>query len=181
MQSSTNKENISARIFLTDVAGVFNNDLTMRVGDIERALEQQIQEDELRLKANLAEQNKLRPHVIRYRDLERDEKMRKTRMRRIIATLGTDRFKTLSRDARQGKDISNEIGTVTCSDLPLWELMAVIVEQRPGIQVLELQLALEHFERKASRQAIESALDTHRDEFEERRRENRPHRAAIAA
>jgi hypothetical protein len=48
----------------------------------------------------------------------------------------------------------------------LWEVMVAIVEQKPGIQVIELQLALEHFGRKTSRQAIESALATHKNEFE---------------
>jgi len=138
----------------------------MRLADIEQALIQQIKEDERQLKLNNAAQSKLRPLVMQFRDLERDEKTRTTRMRRIMAALGPDRFETLNKSMRAGKDVSNTIGTVTADDLPLWEVMWAIVEQKPGIQVIELQFALEHFGRKVSRQAIESALATHRNEFE---------------
>lgn len=140
--------------------------LIVRLADIERALRQQFSEDAKQLKLNHEKQNKLRPMVMQFRDLEKDEKARSTRMRRIIATLGPDEFETLDKSMRAGKDVSKTIGTVTTDDLPLWEVMAAIVEQKPGIQVIELQLALEHFGRKTSRQAIESALATHRNEFE---------------
>jgi hypothetical protein len=138
----------------------------MRIADIEKALTQQFKLDKKHLEQNFAEQNKLLPFVMRFRDLQKDAGSRERRMRRIIATLGEDEFETLSKSLREGEDVSNTIGTVTSGDLPLWEVMAAIVEQKPGIQVIELQLALEHFGRKTSRQAIESALMTHKNEFE---------------
>ena len=166
MEAGIEVRNNSATNTLTGVADRFTTESTMRVADILRALEQQIEEDFSRLKAALDEQNELRPKVIRYRDLDRDVDTRKLRVRRIQATLGTRRFEALSRSLKDGKDVSNEIGVPTADDLPLWELMTVIVEQKPGIEVSELQLALEHFGRKASRQALESAFDSHRDVFE---------------
>ncbi len=161
----TQSRNIDSRNVLTYVESSFSLAL-VRLDDIERALLQQFTEDTKQLKLNHEEQNRLRPHVMRHRDLLRDEEARNTRLRRIMAALGTDRFETLDKSMRAGKDVSKTIGTVTADDLPLWEVMVAIVEQKPGIQVIELQLALEHFGRKTSRQAIESALATHKNEFE---------------
>ncbi|HZB88704.1 MAG TPA: hypothetical protein VE291_08620 [Terracidiphilus sp.] len=137
----------------------------MRLADLERALEQQLTEDKKQLKQVHAAQNKLRPMVQRFNHLEGEARTRNTRMRRVISVLGSDSFETLNRSMRSGKDISKTIPTVTTDDLPLWEWMVAIVEQWPGIQVIELQLALEHFDRKTSRQSIESALNTHSDKF----------------
>lgn len=161
--------NIESIKFFTFVDSMFNV-IFVRLADIERALLQQFNEDVRQLKVNHEEQNELRPVVMRYRDLEKDEKARSTRMRRIIAVIGTDEFETLDKSMRSGKDVAKTIGTVTADDLPLWEVIAAIVEQKPGIQVVELQLALEHFGRKTSRQAIESALATHKNEFETKTR-----------
>ncbi len=150
---------------MTDLESLFTIRL-MRIADIEKALTQQIKLDKKHLAQNFAEQNDLLPSVMRFRDLQKDAAARERRIRRIIATLGEDKFETLSKSLREGEDVSNVIGTVTSGDLPLWEVMAAIVEQKPGIQVIELQFALEHFGRKTSRQAIESALTTHKSEFE---------------
>ncbi len=151
---------------LTNVDSGFNVDRMLRIGDIEKALEQQFREDERQLSLNYAEQSKLRPKIIRYRNLENEAKTREIRMRRVMAVLGEDRFKTIKEFAREGKNISKMVTLAIDFDVPLWEAITAIVEQAPGIQVVELQHTLEHLGRKASRQAIESALATHKDDFE---------------
>ncbi len=50
--------------------------------------------------------------------------------------------------------------------MPLWLAMKAIVEQTTEVQVVDLQDALEYFKIKASRQAIESALASHKETFE---------------
>jgi hypothetical protein len=162
----TEKQRFDSTLHLTDVASALHNDTMLRLGDIEKALEQQFREDEHQLKLNHAEQAKLRPKIIRYRDLEGQAKTRETRMRRIMALLGEDRFQTVREHAKAGRDVSKTVALAVDFDVPLWEAIAAIVEQTPGIQVVELQHALEHLGRKASRQAIESALATHKDDFE---------------
>lgn len=157
--------NIDSRKVLTSVESAFKMRV-MRIADIERALVQQAKLDRKQLAENFDEQNKLLHHIMRYRDLQKDAATRQSRLRRIIATLGDEHFENLQESRKDGQDISETIGTVTSDTLPLWEIMAAIVEQKPGIQVVELQLALEHFGRKTSRQAIESALATHKSEFE---------------
>jgi hypothetical protein len=48
--------------------------------------------------------------------------------------------------------------------------MRAIVEQVTEVQVVDLQDALEYFGKSASRQAIESALASHKETFETRTR-----------
>ncbi len=163
---NTETRNIDSTNILTDVDSRFSVDRMLRLGDIEKALEQQFREDQRQLKLNYTEQNRLRPKVIRYRYLENDAKARETRMRRIMAVLGEDRFRGMRESVKAGVDVSKMVSLAVSFDVPLWEAIAAIVEQAPGIQVVELQHALEHLGRKASRQAIESALATHKDEFE---------------
>jgi hypothetical protein len=153
----------STNIF-TDVESTFTIP-AVRLGDITKALEQQLREDERALKLNYSEQSKLRPKIIRYRHLEHDAKIRETRIRRIMTLLPEDRFVSVRQSIKAGADVSKQV-SLSIVDVPLWEAMAAIVEQMPGIQVIELEHALEHLGRKASRQAIESALATHKNEFE---------------
>lgn len=138
----------------------------MRLDDIQFALRQQLAEDERQLNLIHKKQNELRPAYMQYNDLVREEKTRDTRRRRVIAALGADNFETLDKSMRAGKNIAKTLGTVTADDLPLWEVMYAIVEQKPRIQVVELQLTLEYLGRKTSRQSIESALATHKNDFE---------------
>jgi hypothetical protein len=161
----TQFRNIDSTINLTDVDSSFTVRL-VRLDDIKIALRQQLEEDERQLTLIHEKQNKVRPAWLQYNDLVTQEKLRDTRRRRVIAALGTDNFETIGKSMRSGKDVSKTLGTVTSDDLPLWEAMHAIVEQRPGIQVVELQLVLEHLGRKTSRQAIESALATHGNEFD---------------
>jgi hypothetical protein len=141
----------------------------IRFTDIEKRLDLQYQTDYKYLKRNYAEQNKLRPAVLRFRDLQREAKAREERAARIIKVLGEEKFADQREELRSGSDISKDIFFDT-ENLPLWALMRAIVEQVEEIQVVELQDALEHFGQKASRQAIESALASHKEIFETKTR-----------
>ena len=142
----------------------------IRFGDIEKRLNQQFTEDERQLKKNYAEQNRLRPEVIRFNDLEREAKAREERMARVIMLLGEDKFIDTRRELLKGRDVSKEIVTNTDDKLPLWLAMKAIVEQTTELQVVDLQDTLQYFKIKASRQAVESALASHRETFETKTR-----------
>jgi len=58
------------------------------------------------------------------------------------------------------------VAVESLDDLPLWEAIAAILEQVSPIQICELQHLLDQFEKKVSRQAIESAIATHKELFE---------------
>jgi len=142
----------------------------IRFADIEKRLDQQYNEDARQLKKNYSEQNKLRPSVIRFNDLEREAKAREDRMARVVMLLGEDKFEDTRRELLKGKDVSKEIVTMTDDKLPLWAAMKALMEQVTDLQVVDLQDALEYFKIKASRQAIESALASHRETFETKTR-----------
>ena len=154
---------------LTCVASMCNAS-TMRFGDLAKALDQQIAADIKQLKANYSLQNKLRPAVLRFRDLESDNKTREERIQRIVALTGKESFEDLRKKMLSGYDVSNGISVAVDEALPLWMAMRAIVEQVLEIQVVELQHALDYFGRKTSRQAIESALASHKETFETKAR-----------
>jgi hypothetical protein len=138
----------------------------IRLSDIEKSLRQQLKADMKQLQSNYVEQNKLRPHVLRWRDLESDAKTREQRIQRTMALIGEDEFVSIQELIAAGNDVSNAIGVAIDGQLPLWMAIRAIVEQVSEIQVSDLQLALDHFNRKTSRQAIESALASHKETFE---------------
>lgn len=136
---------------------------SMIVADIERALIRQYEQDRKQIKQNAAEMEKLRAAWMRYRDLERNTESLEERMVRIVAAVGDEHFTTLR--GKDSADHSNEVSIVT-GDAPLWKAMAAIIEIKPGIQVVELHHVLESLGHKTSRSAIESALATHKNDFE---------------
>jgi hypothetical protein len=138
----------------------------IRFADIEKRLDQQYREDAKQLKKNYSEQNKLRPAVLRFSDLEREAKAREERMARVVMLLGEESFEDTRRELLKGMDVSKEITTNTPEKLPLWLAMKAVIEQVSELQVVDLQDALTHFGIIASRQAIESALASHKETFE---------------
>jgi hypothetical protein len=138
----------------------------LRHADIEKRLNQQYDADAKSLKANYARQNKLLAAVLEYRDLEQEAKAKEDRMRRVIELLGPDKFRDTREDQLAGKDVSKVISVNIDNKSPLWEAMRTILEQISEIQVVDLEDALLHFGKKASRQAIESALAAHKETFQ---------------
>jgi RNAse (barnase) inhibitor barstar len=163
---NTGIRNIDSIKIVTRVASVCHDVRMIRIADLKERLDQQYDADYDCLQENYAEQNKLRPAVLRFHDLEREAKAHEERAARIIAVLGEEKFKDKELNRRgAAKDIFFDT-----ENLPLWALMQAIVEQVTEIQVVDLQETLAFFKKKASRQAIESALASHKDVFVTRTR-----------
>ena len=94
--------------------------------------------------------------------------MLEDRMVRIIAAVGDKGFETLSGKGTKSSKPKDEVAVVS-GNTPLWKAIFAIVEVKPSIQVVELHHALESFGHRTSRSAIESALETHKDDFEIKR------------
>ena len=154
---------------LTRVESMCSISGVIRFADIKERLEQQYAADYEHLEKNYEEQNKLLPQVRKFNDLEREAKIRRERAARIIAVLGEQKFNDRDDDLKRSRSSAKGIYFDT-EGIPLWGLMAAIVEQVPEIQVVDLQAALEYFDRKASRQAVESALASHKETFETKTR-----------
>jgi len=161
--------NIDSTNKLTQVASSCSLAPVIRIADIKERLAQQYDSDYEYLEKNYEEQNKLLPQVRKFHDLEREAKTRRERAARIIAVLGEEKFRDRDEDLKRKRSGEKGIYFDT-EDVPLWGLMAAIVEQVPEIQVVDLQAALAYFGRKSSRQAIESALASHKETFETKTR-----------
>ena len=167
---NTENRNIDSTSNFTSVASTCIVSGMVRYTDIEKRMDQQYAADAKYLKGNYARQNKLLPAVLEFRDLETEAKTREDRMRRAIELLGEDKFIDARKDLLAGKDVSRESVVTTDDSSPLWEAMRTILAQVSEIQVIDLQDALLHFGKKASRQAIESALASHKETFEAKTR-----------
>jgi len=150
---------------LTTVASMYYGRGMVRYSDIEKRVEQQYNADAKSLKKNYARQNELLSAVMEFNDLEREARLREDRMRRSIELLGDDNFEDTRKAMLAGDDVSRDIVTTLNDESPLWESMRTILEQVPELQVVDLQDALLHFEKKPTRQAIESALGAHKEIF----------------
>jgi hypothetical protein len=163
----TGNRNIESTNNLTYVASKCTVGSVIRFADIEKRLDQQYAEDVKQLRKNYSEQNRLRSSVVRFHDLERDAKMRQERIARVVMLLRDNKFEHRE---PTGNDVSREIVVSVDDKPPLWLAMKAIVEQTTEVQVVDLQDALEYFKIKASRQAIESALASHKETFETKTR-----------
>ena len=150
---------------LTSIASPFSLTGMVRYKDIEKRLGQQYNADIKSLKQNYARQNELLGYVIEFRDLEREAKSREDRARRVIEMLGDDEFEDTRKEMLNGIDVSKEVVITTNDESPLWEAMQTVLEQTGELQVVDLQDTLLHFGRKVTRQAIESALGSHKETF----------------
>jgi hypothetical protein len=138
----------------------------IRLDDFTKALKAQLKADTADLEKNYAEQNKLREYYTRFRNLERQAQLTDERMQRTASLLGTGRFVKAKDRLRDGYDSSKEITLNAPNELPLWQAIVTIAEQISPVQVIDIEHILEHRGRKASRQAIDSALNAHKDVFE---------------
>jgi hypothetical protein len=100
----------------------------------------------------------LRPQFIRYRELSKEAEELERQVHAIVALARN------ALDERQINNISVDLPGIY-SDVPLWEMIQEIARQVVDIRIVELETILESLGHKMSRQAIESAINTHLDKF----------------
>jgi hypothetical protein len=146
-----------------------------RFRDIVKGLYQQAESETKEIHAMNDEMNELRRSYLRYRELAEQVKEKEERARiaaTLIANTSDEFFADYERDERLTRlctDAGIPVGDIALSlevyKVPMWKLIREIVRQTPEVQIVELENALHEFGAKTSRQAIESALETHRKEF----------------
>jgi len=139
----------------------------MRYGDIRKRLLSTHSSAGKRLAEIHKRQNELHAAYREYLDLLADAKRYEKRVARIDAALSeSDDFEDIKQSQKDGKDVSNKVTVVTNSATPLWEIMVAVLEETGEIQVIELELLLNSLGIETSRSALESALKTHKNEFD---------------
>lgn len=156
---------------LTTLGSRLSNRLMARHQDIAAGLAAQLKADTSDAHKISDEMNKLRSAFKKYRDLSAQLNGTTERIKSVLAVLADSKEKDIVETFELldslgiPLDIPSEIRTKT----PLWKLVREIVRQVVELQVVEIENALPYFGIKTSRQAIESAIDTHKDVFKSRK------------
>lgn len=165
MQTEIRK--LDTRKYVDNLHSPLHNSVVIRVSDITRALEQRLKADLSELRDIRKEQDKLRKEWMRYSDLDVQAKRTEERLRRTVGILGDDAMGDIE-DAEESDLVRSFV--ISLTDLTLWEVILGVLEQNGEIQIYELQHVLEQLGKKVSRQAIESAIATHKELFSIRTR-----------
>jgi len=154
------------RITVDNLSSICCNARVINASQVASALSQQSEADFDRLQRIEVEQKKLRPHYLRFLDLEEEKKAKVDRLRRTTSLI-PDHLKNVSWKAKKDEF---DAYIVTLAELTLWEAMLAILEHTGEIQLFELQHVLEQFGKAVTRGAIESAVKTHSQQLQARTR-----------
>lgn len=146
----------------------------MRLRELVRGLGIQSGRDDAELRKMIQERDRLYPAYLRYRELEEIISQKNERLSITFSLmLNAPILKAKEGDAfafKRSRIVEEESeallpGFKELSDFPLWKVIREIVRQTPEMQIISLEHTLKTFGVTVSRAAIESALETHKDEF----------------
>ena len=117
------------------------------------------------------ELKKLRSAYQRYRDLTAHLDSRVERVKIALALLAAKENEDIVEafEFLDGLGIALEAPTHMRDEVPLWKMIREIVRQVEEIRIVELENVIDSLKIKASRQALESAIDAHKRTFQIRR------------
>ncbi len=146
-----------------------------RTQDIVAALKFQLVADRKEIDRTYKEMSKLHAPYVKYRSLEARGKQLQEHIANTLALLGQKGDSKHSLPNSEFATIAVHSGIAETSEelrkrLPLWMLIAEILRHVSEIQVINLEEVLYWLRIKVSRQAIESAFETHGDLFKVKKR-----------
>ncbi len=160
---------------LTNLDSTLHNIRVARFMDIVDGLTRQVKTDAQEIHSMNNKMNELRTAYQKYRELAEQIKAKDERTRIAVGLISAvhhdDPAEDYDRDEKLAKLCEDagipvtEILQAEAWKAPLWKIVREIVRQTPEIQIVELENALRELGVKTSRQAIESAIETHRKEF----------------
>ena len=162
--------NLHTRQILTSLVSVLDN--TEMPGFIEghEAIRGQYEADAKHIAALNAELSKLRPAFLKYKELSAEHAAVEERFRVLLGMIGY----LFPEDKVRELDVIPGVAVESPQDerrkTPLWKVLRELARQVTEIRIVEMEAGLKQYGYKFSRQAIESAIDTHRDVFRSTRR-----------
>jgi hypothetical protein len=152
----------NATKLLTRVAYQRIKELRMlRIAQVIEAMKNQLKSDADEVQTMNAELQELLPKFRRYNEVSELARLREKRVQRLASMLGNHMGTADLRKALQQAD--TEVDDET--EYPLWQLILEIARQVPEIQAVELEETLDELGFDVSRQAIESAIRQHAEDF----------------
>jgi hypothetical protein len=148
---------------LTEFTSECNVTSMLRLKDFVKAFEVQIDDDTVALEKNRKSQAELIAAVVRYRKLQREEEQIEDRIRRNASLVDTSKLQRFNASDKEAA--GNAVAVRIDSEAPLWLSIYAILEQDSPLQVKDIEDVLEYCGRKSTRQAIDSALNAHKEFF----------------
>ena len=164
-----------SRKHLTGLESRFIVVSTMRSADVVTALEQQLDTDVEQIGKDYDEMEKLRSAYIKYKNLEEQTQQIKSRIKDTLALVAPENYMGSGMDDDKFITITERVGIAEGvndlrKELPLWAAMTQVLRHASELQVVNLQEILQFMNIQVSRQAIESALETHKELFRVKKR-----------
>lgn len=161
--SSTQEKTIDFLVWLLQTIDVAN------LSEIQKRMHDQLLTESAHLRKLYEEENFLRAALEQYRGVRGEITIRRRRANQLATLLGFDKIK-------KQKGIDPEVlkqAQESMTRVALWPAIALILEQVSELRIVELHKHLQKLGFKASRQAVESAIDYHKETFQTRATEKR--------
>ena len=138
--------------------------------DYHEALRDQYKSDSGRLIELDKQLNELRPKFVKYKDLSSERAEVEQRIRVLLAILGYLLSEEELRDLCERPGVQIESPVKERDQTSLWRVLRELVRQVNEIRIVDLEAVLKQYGFKVSRQAIESAIETHKKTFRSERK-----------
>jgi hypothetical protein len=140
-----------------------------KLSEIRRLFVDQLLTESAHLRSLTERESFLRSAVKEYREVVDEIKLRRQRRNQLAALIGFDQLKKQNGiDPETLNQLEESVTRVA-----LWPAIALTLEQRQEMRIVELHQELQKLGFKVSRQAVESAIDYHKDTFQTRTTEKR--------
>lgn len=165
MANANEQTKDDTRRLLTRLVSPLHNRCMPGFIEIHEALEKQYETDAARIAKLNTELSELRPAYVKYIETSKEHARIEERFRVLLGIIGylLPKEKIDELDVKPGVAVENpeaeRMGT------PLWKVIREISRQATEMRIIELEAALKQYGFKFSRQAIESAIDTHKEAF----------------
>jgi len=142
-----------------------------RFPDIVDGLEKQVAADASEIRKTGMELRKLRAAYLRYRDLTENLESRIERVKIVLGLLAEQKKWNVEEAVPFLDELGIEIETPADirDETSLWKLIREVVRQVEELRIVELENVMRELKVKASRQALEAAIDAHQRTFQVRR------------
>jgi hypothetical protein len=142
-----------------------------RFPDIIDGLEKQIAADATEIHKTGAELQKLRSAYQRYRELTDNLDSRIERVRIVLGLLAEQEKWNVGEAVPFLEELKIEIEAPEDirAEISLWKMIREVVRQVEELRIVELENVMRELKVKASRQALEAAIDAHKRTFQVRR------------